>query len=275
MIKINILVENHSINSEYKSSHGLSILIEYDNKNILLDVGADNNFSINAIKKNIDLAKVDYLFLPHNHMDHTRGINKFLEINHTCPVYLMDNIDSKYYIKLLFFNIPVGLKLNKKYRSRISQLSDDLVIDKKIHFLKNIVSKYQKPTFNKKLYKKINGSLINDTFEHESILVVEDNNELVIFNSCSHNGILNIIDTVKTNIPNKKIRCYIGGLHLFNPTTKINDSDEYLDYLINGLKEMDIIIYTGHCTGKYGLKYLKEKLGEKIQEINTGMELSV
>jgi metal-dependent hydrolase (beta-lactamase superfamily II) len=41
------------------------------------------------------------------------------------------------------------------------------------------------------------------------------------------------------------------------------------------MKNMDIIFYTGHCTGRYALDYLKDKLGEKIQEINTGMELKI
>jgi 7,8-dihydropterin-6-yl-methyl-4-(beta-D-ribofuranosyl)aminobenzene 5'-phosphate synthase len=275
MVKINILLENYSIDTQCKASHGLSILIEYDGEYILLDVGPDGNFLQNANKKNIDLTKVKYLFLSHNHSDHVGGINKFIEINNTAQIYLMDNIENKYYIKLLFFKIPIGLKLDKKYRSRITQIENDLIIDKKIFFLKNTVAEYRKPTFNNKLYKKENNRIVNDTFDHEGILVLENNNELLIFNPCSHNGILNVIETVKTKLPNKKIRCYIGGLHLFNPATKINDSDEYLDYLITGLKETDIVVYTGHCTVKYALNYMKEKLGEKIKEINTGMELTV
>ena len=275
MVKIKVLLENYSIDTQCKSSHGLSIFIEYNGKNILLDVGGDNNFSKNAKVMNIDLTKIDFLFLSHNHIDHTRGINKFLEINNTGCVYLLDNIYSKYFVKLLFFKIPVGLKLDKKYRSRITQIDDDLKLDNSIYFFRNIETKFKKPTFNKKLFKKDSGKIINDTFEHEGILVMENNDELLVFNSCSHNGILNVIETVKIKFPNKKIRCYIGGLHLYNPMTKMNDSDEYLDYLIEELEKMDIIVYTGHCTGKYALKYMKEKLGDKIQEINTGMELYI
>ncbi|MCL2832474.1 MAG: hypothetical protein FWD78_04830 [Treponema sp.] len=117
--------------------------------------------------------------------------------------------------------------------------------------------------------------MVNDNFDHEGILVLVDNNELLIFNSCSHNGILNIIETVTQKFPGKKIRGYIGGLHLGNAGVKFQESNEYLDSLIEKLKETQIKIYTGHCTGRPVLNYLKEKLGDKIYEINTGMELEI
>ena len=275
MIKTKILLENYSVNTQCKPSHGFSILIEFNKKNILLDVGGDNNFPKNAVAMNVDLIDVDYLFLSHNHIDHTGGINKFLELNKTASVHLLDNIDNKYYIKLFFLKIPIGLKLNKKYRERITQLENDITLENKIHFFRNITSDFRKPTFNNKLFKKEGNKTVRDTFEHEGILVLEDGNELLIFNSCTHNGILNVIETVKAKLPNKKIRCFVGGLHLFNPTTKKNESNEYLDYLLKELENIDFIVYTGHCTGKYALNYMKEKLGDKIQEINTGMELYI
>jgi 7,8-dihydropterin-6-yl-methyl-4-(beta-D-ribofuranosyl)aminobenzene 5'-phosphate synthase len=268
MIKIKVLLENNSIDKRFKSSHGLSVFIEYNDKNILLDVGPDNNYFKNAIVGNIDLSKINHLFLSYNHIDHTGGINQFFTINQTSDIYIMDNIHNKYFINVLFFKYPINTKLKKKYFSRIIQLKDDLVIDNNICFLKNVSQKFQKPTFNKELFMKCNGNIINDTFDHEGILVLEDHNELLVFNSCSHNGILNTLETVKKKIPTKKIRCYLGGLHLFNPPTKVNESKEYLDYLVKWLKDADITIYTGHCTGKYSLQYLKENLGNKIKEIN-------
>ena len=270
-----VLLENYSINNRYKPRHGLSLLIDFNGNNILLDVGPDNTFLKNASAKKINLECVKHLFLSHNHIDHTGGINDFIKINNNANIYLMDKYYSKYYIKILFFYFPLGLKLNKKYYSRISQINNDMVIDNEIHFIKNTVSKCKKPTYNKNLFKKENGAMVNDTFEHESILVLEDNNNLSIFSSCSHNGILNIIETVREKIQNKKVKNFIGGLHLFDPPTKVNESKKYLDYLIKELIDMDIIIYTGHCTGRYALNYLRKGLSNKIREINTGMELNL
>jgi len=272
-IKIMVIIENYSIDRMYKSGQGLSLLIEHKGNNILLDVGPNNNFITNAEKMNIDLDKVNYLFLSHNHMDHTRGINGFFGINNIAQAYLMDNIDSKYYLKLLFINIPAGLSINRKYTSRINQIGDDLLIENNIYFLRNSFSEYEKTSLNNKLFKRVGKSIINDTFDHEAILVIEENNELVIFSPCSHNGILNIIETVKIKIPDKRIGAFIGGLHLWDPFPGANVSIDYLDYLINELKDLDITIYTGHCTGTYAFNYMQKYLGEKIQEISTGMIL--
>jgi len=276
MIKINVLLENHSIDTQYETKHGLSILMEHNGNTVLLDVGPDTKFADNAVKMKVDLKKVNYLFLSHNHNDHTGGINKFIEINDSAPIYLMDNIDNNYYLKLLVFYKSIGLKLFEKNRSRVIRVTDDMIIDNKIFFLHNIFSEYRKPIINKKLYKKENNKIVNDTFDHEGILVLEDDNELVVFNSCSHNGILNAIETVKTKIPNKAIRSYVGGLHLFSPRImRGKEYNKYLDDLISKLKGFDITIYTGHCTGKFALDCMKDKLGEMVREINTGMELQV
>jgi 7,8-dihydropterin-6-yl-methyl-4-(beta-D-ribofuranosyl)aminobenzene 5'-phosphate synthase len=275
MIKINVLLENYSVDKSLTAKHGLSVLIQYYDKRILLDLGPDDNFLKNANKQNISLNNVDYLFLSHNHNDHTGGINHFLQLNSSAKVYLMDNVQSEYYVKVLFFAFSVGLQLDKRHNSRIEQLANDLNINDKIYFLKNSVSKYKKPKFNKVLFKKEQGKMIRDNFEHEGILVLEDNDELIIFNACSHNGILNVIETVKSKIPNKNIRSYIGGLHLSNPITKAREDKGDLDFLAKKLMEMNIKIYTGHCTSRNVLHYLKKYLNDNIQEINTGMELNV
>ena len=44
MLKIKILLENFSVNDKYKTKHGLSVIIEYHGKMILLDVGPDKKF---------------------------------------------------------------------------------------------------------------------------------------------------------------------------------------------------------------------------------------
>ncbi|HOR93705.1 MAG TPA: MBL fold metallo-hydrolase, partial [Spirochaetota bacterium] len=98
---------------------------------------------------------------------------------------------------------------------------------------------------------------------------------LVIFNSCSHNGIYNSIASVKNIFKGKKIRSYIGGLHYTNPFTKQHENTIELDTLIDFVKTEGIKLYSGHCTGKYCIKYLKKELGDKFVTIATGSELFV
>ena len=270
-MEIAILLENSSIDSRYKSKHGLSIFIKFHDLNILLDTGPDRNFFLNAKKMNLDLAKVEMLFLSHAHYDHTGGLNEFLKLNNNAAVYIMDSINSKYYSNRKFFNISIGLKLKRKNSGRITQLEKDFNPGNNIYFLKNTILCNQKPASNRTLMKEVDRKLKADAFDHEGILVFDDNGELAIFNSCSHNGLLNIIKTAEEKIPNKKIKAYVGGLHLSNPKTQEHESDEYLDVLIGELKKKEITVYTGHCTGKYAFDYLKSALKENIQKISTGM----
>jgi 7,8-dihydropterin-6-yl-methyl-4-(beta-D-ribofuranosyl)aminobenzene 5'-phosphate synthase len=55
-----------------------------------------------------------------------------------------------------------------------------------------------------------------DDFSHEQSLVLETDMGLIIFNSCSHGGAVNIINEIKSTFPGKHIYGLIGGFHLFN-----------------------------------------------------------
>ena len=57
-MKIISLVEN-TIKSELKAKHGLSLYIETKKHKILFDLGPDKTLFENAVKRNIDISKVD------------------------------------------------------------------------------------------------------------------------------------------------------------------------------------------------------------------------
>ena len=57
---------------------GLSILIETDEMNILLDAGQGIAASHNADVLGVDLSKVDKIVLSHGHFDHTGGLRNVL-----------------------------------------------------------------------------------------------------------------------------------------------------------------------------------------------------
>ena len=129
-----------------------------------------------------------------------------------------------------------------------------------------------------KLYKRINDDYIPDDFCHEMSLVFDTDDGVVIFNSCSHSGIVNIIEEVKDYFGNnKKILAFIGGLHMKG---KSGDKEictftrKEIEIMIQYLNRNSLSkLYTGHCTGIVGYEMLKEYLGDKIEYINTGKEI--
>ena len=103
---------------------------------------------------------------------------------------------------------------------------------------------------------------------------------LVIFNSCSHSGIVNIIDEVKEYFgQGKEVAAFIGGLHMKGKsgekeicTFSENEIEEMTKYLEkNSVKKL----YTGHCTGMVGYELIKKYIGEKVEYIYTGRELTI
>lgn len=276
MIQIIVLLENSTSLKELKNKPGLSLLIKNGISTLLLDVGPNNFFAKNAKKLNINLKEVDAVILSHSHIDHTGGLDFFCKINKTAPLYLFDSPDSRYYTKVISqLFASVSLKCNENTRKRIIQLKENTRIDTKTLFIHNIHGNHKKPEFNNALYMKKNGTLIPDTFAHEGVLVIEDAGELVLLNSCSHNGVTNSIETVKSIMPDKRIRSYVGGFHFSNPLTGKHERDDSLDIFCDSIKKENIMVYTGHCTGKYCVEYLQKRLGTLMHTLHTGDSFEV
>ena len=60
---------------DYIGEWGFAALVEVDGNQILFDTGfRENTVLENADSLNIDLSKVEHVFLSHNHMDHAGGL---------------------------------------------------------------------------------------------------------------------------------------------------------------------------------------------------------
>ena len=276
MITISVLLENTTNLASTKAKHGLSIAIDANESHILLDVGPNALFARNAEKMQYDLKKIDTLVLSHAHVDHTGGLATFAQINPTADILLFDNPDSKYYVKVLgFLPFSVSMKAPKAVAKRITTLQENHSINAHAHFIRNTCTAYGKPQLNANLYTKGKEGFVPDDFSHEGILVIEDEGELVLFNSCSHTGVCNSIESVKQQCKDQKIRAYVGGFHFHDPLGNANESKENLDTFVRYFQESGIRLYTGHCTGIENIGYLQSKLKDQVQRISTGERLCI
>ena len=115
---------------------------------------------------------------------------------------------------------------------------------------------------------KENGRYRYDSFEHERSLVFDTPEGLFVMNSCSHGGADNIVKEIAETFPGKKIHAILGGFHLFRC------SDDTVRAFAMRLRELDVQkIYTGHCTGQRAFEILKEVLGERAEQMFTGMTI--
>lgn len=251
---------------------GLSILIHYKDKTILLDTGASSNFSHNAEKLKLDLFAVDYAVLSHAHYDHADGMEAFFQINEKAKFYLRNGCGECCYKKKWIFPKYIGIKkgILEKYQDRIVYAKGDYEICGGVRLIPHKGGDFTEIARKANLYMKKNGRLRPDDFSHEQSLVFETDRGMVVFNSCSHGGADHIIREVQEAYPGRKIYAMIGGFHLFKM------SDDEVRVFAKRVRRTGIEkIYTGHCTGERAYRILHEELGDCVQQLKTGLEMVV
>lgn len=276
-MKIVVLVEN-TTKSDLKSEHGLSFFIEFQGKNYLLDAGTTELFLENARALTIPIENVNNCILSHGHYDHSGGFRRYLEENKKAFVYAMETAKEKYYSgsgELHYIGIPK--EILEKQGDRFCYIKEVTKIKENVYLIPHATEELQKIGERAKLYVKKGEQYIPDDFSHELSLVFDTKKGLVIFNSCSHGGIQNIIKEVEQVFPKKQIYAFLGGLHMKgrkNGEEICTFSEEEIQQLVEQICEVGLqYLYTGHCTGQIAMQLLKKYAGDKVQELFTGQTI--
>ena len=168
------LVEN-TTKSELKAKHGLSLYIETRLHKILFDLGSDNTLFENAVKRNIDISKVDTVIISHGHFDHGGALKKFLDVNSSANIYVQKEAFEPHYSKTLLLKISVGIDSKLKSNRQIILLDGDYKIDDELSlFTVSKTDKFYSPA-NKSLYDEKG----KDTFRHEQNLIISEKQALL------------------------------------------------------------------------------------------------
>lgn len=268
---ITIIVDNKSMDS-LSGEWGLSILVQYAGKKILLDAGASNLFLENLNSLGFDVADIDYAVLSHAHYDHANGMPSFFENNKTAKLYVRDHTAANCYAKKSFFRKYIGIpkKMLKKYSDRIEIVSGDHKLMDGVWLIPHKTDGLESIGLRELMYRKTPGGWIPDDFSHEQSLVIDTDKGLVILNSCSHGGTANIIEEVKATFPDKKVYGLIGGFHLFNKSeSEIREAADRIR--ATGIE----YICTGHCTKDRAFGLLKEELGDMVNQMQVGYRIVI
>lgn len=258
------------------AEHGLCLYVEYNNKVYLIDSGASGLFTENAKKMAVDLDKVDMAFLSHAHYDHSGGYAEFFEQNKHAKVYLQSASKNRYYYKIAgpikkYIGIPEGML--EKYKDRFEYVDGAAKIDEGIYIVPHSSDGIIERAKHTHMCVVVDGKVQFDDFSHEQTVVLEEEDGLVCFNSCSHSGVEIVIDEVKRAFPDKKIKAYVGGFHMMGITGVSSCSykkEEVLEVANKLINSSKATFYSGHCTGLVAYKWLEEVLGDRLVALNTG-----
>ena len=232
-------------------------------------------FAKNAKVMGIELSQVDIGILSHAHYDHANGMAKFFALNKTASFYLRKGAAENCYHtgKLLgrfTYHYYIGIRkgILDKFADRIRYAEGNAQIAPGVTLVPHSTAGLERIGEMAHLSVKENGKYRYDDFAHEQSLVFDTPQGLFVMNSCSHAGADNIVKEIEATFPSKKIYAILGGFHLFRYP------DDRVRAFAERLRELDVQkIYTGHCTGERAYKILHEVLGDRVQQMYTGMTI--
>jgi len=254
-MRISVLTDNQP-GSLTLAEHGLSYIIEYDNKKILFDTGQTDVFIRNAEKKGIDISDINVIVLSHGHYDHGNGLSHLKGGNLICHPGC--------FIKRYRKNdqVNIGLKKSQDELSKIFKLTlsaEPYKISEKIIFLGEIprVTDFESKSTN---FVLEDGS--PDFIQDDSGVVLLMAEGLFIVTGCGHSGVVNTFEHAKAVTGVKDLYGIMGGFHLKQKDHQTKETIEYLRK--NNVKH----IYPSHCTELPALAAFYEIFG--IKQVKTG-----
>ena len=253
-MKITVLAENTTKNHSLESEHGLSLYIETGEHRILFDMGQSGIFMRNAERLGIDLTKVDFAVISHGHYDHTGGLEHFLNINKTAPVYLSRFAFEPHYNGTEKY-IGMDIKLLDNPRLIFTEDFSEIAEGITLHSCNNLEKKTDLGSFG--LTEKKDDSFIPDDFRHEQYLLIKENESKILISGCSHKGILNIVNWFDADV-------LVGGFHF----SKLPLDDKLRDYAVY-LDGFITRYFTCHCTGTEQYEFMKKHMNN-LNYLSTG-----
>lgn len=266
-MKFTVLTENRESNCNCINEDGLSIYIEECNNKILLDSGITEAFIKNAEVLGIDLKEIDKVVLSHGHWDHGNGL-KYLNLKR--PLILHPDAFTKRYS--LLRNMAFGginqTKEELKEKFDLIETREPYLIFENAWFLGQINRRFEVPKENAHTVLENNEK---DYLYDDTGVVVKTEKGIIVFSSCSHSGIDNIIEQAKEVAEEDRVFAVVGGFHL----KKINS---YTQKVIQYFKDNNIKeAYMGHCTSDEVIEEFKNKLNgiTKVVTLYAGAKFEI
>jgi 7,8-dihydropterin-6-yl-methyl-4-(beta-D-ribofuranosyl)aminobenzene 5'-phosphate synthase len=282
-VRVTTLVDNQRSPDDPRlvAEWGLSLCVEVNGRHILVDMGASDAFARNAERLSVDIAAIDAAIVSHHHYDHGGGLRRFLELNDHAGIYLGTTPVGEPTVRLLgFINKSIGLDqaLFARHAHRFHFVSQRTEVLPGVFVLPGSGGQHARPAGNRHLYLKRGGDFIHDDFRHEIVVAIRERDALVILTACSHNGLLNMVETVQTEFPGVPVKAVIGGFHLAGlpPFGGMSESAHVVKEMGHAVLDCGIgTTYTGHCTGKKAFAVLRDAMGDRVQEIYTGRRIDL
>jgi len=254
---------------------GLSILVETDEVNILLDTGQSISTTHNADILGIDLSRIDSIVLSHGHFDHTGGLRQVLrQIGKRVEIIAHPDIWAAKYSRRAGKDRYIGIPFQRQELESLGASFN--LTTKSVKITDNIMTTGEIPMVTD--YEEIYPELVvkedtgwqPDKLLDDQALIINTEPGLVVILGCAHRGIINTLYYARQLTGVKRVHTVLGGCHLFGA------SQERIRSTIAALKELGVQkLGVSHCTGLPAAAIMAQELGDKFFFNNAGTSINL
>ncbi len=274
-MKILSLVENHTTQETLRTQHGLSLYIQWKDKKLLFDTGADGLFLENARRLGIDISEIDAVILSHGHYDHGGGIAAFLRHNLKAQVYVQQQAFGQYLSVRPEGVTYIGLDQELKNHPRLVFCQGKTKLYPGCYLFDGVTERSYFSPANKTLLQRPEDentcSFCPDEFVHEQYLVLQELGKTVLFGGCCHNGILNVLGKAKSLGYAPDV--VISGFHFAH--MEVEKYGTFMDRIAQELCKYPSVFYTCHCTGYRAFERMRLTMGQQLHYLACGDEIEI
>ena len=268
-MRFTVLSDNQGC-GELEGEWGLSILIEYRGKRILLDAGASDLFYRNAGLLGSDLSSIDFAVLSHAHYDHANGLVPLLRAFPDVRVWVRESCAPDCYKMsdgMEYIGVPEELA---RFEDRLIRCGGLCTPTEGVWLVPHAMPDREEIGRRENMFILRDGTFVPDDFSHEQSLVFETSEGLGVFSSCSHAGAAEIVEEVRAAIPGRPVRAMIGGFHLYNK------QEPEIRAFASKMGQAGVrTVVTGHCTGETACRILKEEWGDRLSFFHAGLSMEL
>jgi 7,8-dihydropterin-6-yl-methyl-4-(beta-D-ribofuranosyl)aminobenzene 5'-phosphate synthase len=269
-VKATIVCENCVFNQPgVVAEHGLSIFMETDCGNYLLDTGQGKGVVNNALVLGLDLKTIKAIIISHHHWDHTGGLGPVLDRKGAVDIYAHpDFFKESYKIegeRVRYIGVPYPRPLLEG-KGAMFKFSDEFrQIEPGMWLTGEVPRRTDYERGDKNQVVKFKGGYVKDDLRDDQSVVIETEKGLFVVLGCCHSGIINTLSYIVEKMGQRHIYAVIGGTHL-GPV-----SDEQKEKSIDALKAFDIErLGVSHCTGLKTASRLAGEFGDRFFFCNVG-----
>ena len=282
-MKIVCLIENTAIDENLFFEDGLSLFVEYNGRNYIIDAGLTGKAVDNARRMRLPIDEISAVFLTHNHLAHTGGIDAVMKLNPDAQIYLRAGGKNEVFKKNGLFKAAVG-----QGRSFFKKYADNLILFNSFSEVcegfylascEDFEEKHINPDRTYFVIGEDDKRQVPFDFSDESFAVIFPKKRkadgMILVGGCFHCGAANMLETVQERWHGIPILAVIGGFHFAGANPKsLNCSTEFVVSSARALKlSAADKIYACHCTGFKGFDIMDEILGDRIMYLGAGEAL--